>query len=487
MSEKFKIIPTETSLSEQAGLFDALRETGFGVLKNGIVVSGNAILVSLLNCETLPFDLRGILDREGRKDLPGDCREVKQVRFFDLEREQEKYSLAIFPIPGENACFFLMRGREEFSGVTYNFAGFEQKYQRLFDNVKDTVFASTVEGRFLDINPAGVEMLGYATKEEILGMNILSDLYYYPEDRVTYQKIIAEKGYVKDYEVIFKKKDGSPLFVSMSSVAVYDEERKVLGYEGIFRDLTERKKVEEALRQKNAQLESFVATVSHDLKTPVISIQGFAGLLLKHYSGTLDEKGTKMLQRIRDIARRAERMIQDLLAFSRAEKSAMGDFEFINTYQVISSIIEETKMKWRGRSARFIVEHDLPEILFHPGSFRHIMSNLIDNAVKYSEGQTDSLIKIGCQLQGEAVVFHVRDNGVGIDPSLHRKIFDVFERGDASEETEGTGIGLSFIKRIIDVHHGKIWLESEKGQGATFFVELPVKKLRRPDETSPGT
>jgi len=487
MNKKLKISPSGISPSEQEGLWGSLREVGLGVLKNGVVVSGNATLLALLGCESFPYDLRSALKREGRDNLPGDCRKVKQVRFLGLERDREKYDLAIFPGPGEDACFFLMRARGQFSGVMYNFAGFEQKYQRLFKNVKDTVFASTVEGRFLDINPAGVDMLGYTTKEEILGMNILSDLYYYPEDRITYQKIIAQKGYVKDYEVVFRKKDGSPLFVSMSSVAVYDEERKVLGYEGIFRDLTERKKAEEALRQKNAQLESFVATVSHDLKTPVISIQGFAGLLLKHYSGTLEEKGVKMLRRIRDIARRAERMIQDLLAFSRAEKSAMGDFEFINTYQVISSMIEETEMKWGARAARFVVKQDLPEILFHPGSFHHIMGNLIDNAVKYSRGQADPRVEIGCHIEGEAVVFYVRDNGAGIDPSLHRRIFDVFERGEAAEDTEGTGIGLSFVKRIIDVHHGRIWLESEKGKGATFFVELPVKKLRRPDEVSSET
>jgi PAS domain S-box-containing protein len=364
---------------------------------------------------------------------------------------------------------------KRFSHITYSSAGFEQKYQRLFENVRDTVFASTVEGKFLDINPAGIETLGYATKEEVLNLNILTDLYYYPEDRATYQKKIAEKGYVKDYEVVFRKKDGTPLFVSMSSVAVYDEERKILGYEGIFRDLTDRKKVEEALRQKNAQLESFVSTVSHDLKTPMISIQGFAGLLLKRHASALGKSGVDMLMRIRDIAQRGERMIQDLLAFSRAEKDAMGDFEFIDTFIVIKTIIEETKMKWDKSRARFIVQPDLPEILFHPGSFHHIMANLIDNAVKYSRDSDKPFVEIGCDILKNDVVFYVRDNGAGIDPSQHTKIFDIFERGEAAKNTEGTGIGLSFVKRIIGVHHGRIWLESQKGEGTTFFVSLPVK------------
>jgi PAS domain S-box-containing protein len=357
--------------------------------------------------------------------------------------------------------------------------GFEQRYRRLFENLKDAVFASTVEGLFIDINPAGVEMLGYSSKEEVLQLNILTDLYYYPEDRLKYQEIIARQGYVKDYEVVFKKKDKTPLFVSMSNIAVYDEERKVLGYEGIFRDLTRQKQIEEELRRKNVQLESYVYTVSHDLKSPVIAIQGFSRLLMRRYRDILDEKGVNLLKRIMDVSKRIEKMIMDLLAYSRAEKDAVGEFEFIDTYQVVQSIIEELKLKWEGQAVTFNVSQTMPEILFHPGSFRQIMSNLIDNAIKYSRQSPAAVVSINCQTEDGTVVFSVTDNGVGIDPSLQEKIFDVFERGEATEEIEGTGIGLSIIKRIIETHHGEIWLESEKGKGTTFYVRLPVRTLER--------
>lgn len=456
------------------------RDLAMGVLEGRLFVDGDEVFLSIFGGKTFPFALQEVLAlRDAEKIYAALGGPADASLYFEIEKNGKRYVVSTLPSNvSPRRHFWLMTDREATpSGKPI--VGFEQRYRRLFENVKDAVFASTVEGRFLDINPAGVEMLGYQSKEEVLKLNILTDLYYYPEDRVKYQKIIAAKGYVRDYEVVFKKKDKTPLFVSMSNIAVYDEDKKVLGYEGIFRDLTRQKRIEEELRTKNVQLESYVYSVSHDLKSPVIAIQGFSRLLMRKYGDVLGEKGLKLLERIMDVAKRAERMIVDLLAYARAEKDAKGDFEFIDTYKVIQSIIEELKLKWEHRPVKIVVSENLPEILFHRGSFRHIMSNLIDNAIKYSQQAPTSEVTIGCKIEPGAVVFSVADNGVGIDPALHEKIFDVFERGEVSEDVEGTGIGLSIIKRIVETQHGDIWLESQKGAGATFYVRLPVRTLKK--------
>jgi|GEM_PF-1559853 len=456
-----------------------------GVLKGNDFIDGNEMFLSVMGKSSFPFSLRDVL-------LPGHAERLSQAFltiggvsfYFEIKRRKKEYMVSVFLSKNDRGESFWLVSDKDIMQPGKPIVGFEQRYRRLFENIKDAVFASTVEGRFLDINPAGVEMLGYSSKEEVLNLNILTDLYYYPEDRLKYQKIIAEKGYVNNYEVVFKKRDKTPLFVSMSNIAVYDEDKKVLGYEGIFRDLTQQKKVREELQRKNTQLESYVYTVSHDLKSPIIAIQGFSRLLKKRYGDTLGKKGLKLLDRIMEVANRAERMIVDLLAYSRAEKDAAGDFEFIDTYKMSQSIIEELKLKWKDYPVQFVVSEDLPEILYHPNSFRQIMSNLIDNAIKYSQQVPLPVVTVDCRIEGEAVVFSVEDNGIGVDPALQKKIFDVFERGEATEEIEGTGIGLSIIKRIVETHHGEIWLDSKKGKGTTFYVRLPVRTLRRNRKTT---
>jgi len=471
--------PVKRVVDDNAFSFNK-RGMALAVLRGEEFVDGDKAFLNLLGRESYPVPLGEIFSKEHTELLlqvfsssPG------EALYFEVEKEESRYMISTFQADSDDSTHFWLMADREIQPSGKPIVGFEQRYRRLFENLKDAVFASTVEGRFIDINPAGVEMLGYGSKEEVLKLNILTDLYYYPEDRLKYQEIIARQGYVRDYEVIFKKKDKTPLFVSMSNIAVYDEERKVLGYEGIFRDLTRQKQIEEELRRKNAQLESYVYTVSHDLKSPVIAIQGFSRLLMRRYRQMLDEKGVNLLERIMDVSKRIEKMIVDLLAYSRAEKDAVGEFEFIDTYQVVQSIIEELKLKWEGQAVTFSVSEAMPEILFHPGSFRQIMSNLIDNAIKYSRQSPSAEVSIDCRTEDGAVVFSVADNGVGIDPLLQEKIFDVFERGEATEEIEGTGIGLSIIKRIVETHHGKIWLESEKGKGATFYVRLPVRTLKR--------
>ncbi len=461
----------------------AERTKGVGILKGEIFVGGDSFFLDCLGKETFPFSLGEVFppvsEGKWRDFFSG---EDDSPVFFVLEKGGNRLRVTVFKrigVPDESIWYI-----EGLDDEGKPVVGFEQRYHRLFENLKDAVFASTVEGRFVDINPAGVTMLGYETKEEVLSLNILTDLYYYPEDRVKYQKIIARQGYVKDYEVVFKKKDGSPLFVSMSNVAVYDEDRKVLGYEGIFRDLTRQKQIEEELKRKNAQLESYVYTVSHDLKSPIIAIQGFSHLLKKRYGKVLDEKGKGILEKIDEIAKRSEKMIVDLLAYTKAERDAKGDFEFVDTYRVVQSIVDEMRMRWKERPMEVTISPTLPEILFHPGSFRQIMENLIDNAIKYSQQTPVSKVHIDCQIKDDAVVFMVRDNGKGIKPEEQEKIFDIFERGGVTEEIEGTGLGLSIIKRIIETHHGRIWLDSEEGKGTVFYVQLPVRTRKRRTEST---
>lgn len=233
--------------------------------------------------------------------------------------------------------------------------------------------------------------------------------------------------------------------------------------------------VNQALKSKNEELETFLYVVSHDLKAPLVSIKGFTSILSGGVREKLSEEEKHAVDRINANTSRMHEMIQDLLELSRVGRveETISD---VDTGQVVRDILDEMKPILEQKHVQVEVTGKFPTLKGSSTRFAQLFANLIGNAVKYMGAQPQPKIEIGVSGSGndhENFEFYIRDNGAGVPKEYQDKIFQVFQRGPDQTKTEGTGIGLSIVKKIIENKGGKVWLESEVGKGTTFFFTLP--------------
>ena len=473
----------------------------------------------------------------------------------------------------------------------------EEKYRSLFDESIDAIYITSREGKFLDANQAALELFGYAREELINNINIRK-LYIHPGDRDKFQQEIEGKGSVRNYPIEFRKKNGTGMNCLLTSTSRVSSDGDILGYQGIIRDVTERKLAEEALRESekkystlvensltgiyidqdekivfannrfaeiyrypkgqligietwrlvhpedrsltkqmrarrlsgedapseyeargqtkdgetiwitrrnarieykgrpailgnivditeqkraeaelrktNEELKNFVDAVSHDLKTPVIAIHGFASRLIKHYQEKLGDKGSRQLEQIMASARRMELLVSDLLTLSRIGR-IVPTFEHVASREIVRNVISGIQNRIKEKGIEVVVADNLPTIFCDGERIYQVFENLLVNATKFTADVKKPKIEIGHEDGGDLHLFYVRDNGIGIDPEYHLRIFDMFHRLRLKEDKEGTGLGLAIVDRIVKNHGGKVWVESEKDKGATFYFTVPKR------------
>lgn len=230
------------------------------------------------------------------------------------------------------------------------------------------------------------------------------------------------------------------------------------------------------LKAANDELENFVYTVSHDLKSPIVSIQGFASILLQEFAADLNEEARHFLSRIQFNANRMEKLIRDLLELSRIGR-VVNPFEMVDSRQIVLEAQNELIYQIQEQKIELRVAPDLPPVFCDRNRLVQVFSNLIGNAVKYIGQPEKPLIEVGWEPTNNAIQFFVRDNGIGIERQYFEKIFGLFQILNPAEGDEkiGTGVGLTIVKRIVENHGGRIWVESEKGNGATFFFTIPAR------------
>jgi len=365
----------------------------------------------------------------------------------------------------------------------------EEKYRSLTENVNLGIFRNTVgpKGKFIEANPAIIRMFGYKSKEEFLAINV-SDLYQNAEDRKKFNDKMLKEEFVKGEELWLRTKDGSLFFGSVSAVAVKDEQGHVKYYDGIIDNITERKWAEEDrerlladLEAKNRELESFVYTISHDLKAPLVSLNGFSSVLQKKYESRLGEEGKHCLERIQANVAHMEVLITSLLELSRIGQ-VVGPIEEIDVAALLRKIRDALAIRLKEAGAEFAVQEPLPTVRADRGRIHQVFANLIDNAVKFRSTERALRIEVGCRQESGFYRFHVADNGIGIAPQFHEQIFAPFRK--LHPEIEGAGIGLSLVKKIVEHHGGRAWVESpsaspstgKEGAGATFYFTLPIER-----------
>jgi signal transduction histidine kinase len=227
------------------------------------------------------------------------------------------------------------------------------------------------------------------------------------------------------------------------------------------------------LKAKNEELEAFSYSVSHDLRSPLRHVTGFASLLAQHAGDALDDRGRHYVTTIVDAANRMGRLIDDLLSFSRMGRASLSPRK-VDLAHLVRDARTEVEGEGNGRRITWSVGR-LPAVMADPALLRPALVNLLSNAVKYTATRSEARIEIGAEptAEGEAVVY-VRDNGVGFDAAYSHKLFGVFQRLHRSDEFSGTGIGLANVRRIIQRHGGRTWAEGELDRGATFYFSLPL-------------
>jgi light-regulated signal transduction histidine kinase (bacteriophytochrome) len=225
------------------------------------------------------------------------------------------------------------------------------------------------------------------------------------------------------------------------------------------------------LESANRELESFSYSVSHDLRAPLRKINSFINIFIERFKVPIDAENRLLLDRIVANSNKMGKLIDDLLAFARIGKIEL-EKKPISMTQIVKNLSDDVGKQESGRNIQFSL-HALPQITADPTAITQVWENLISNAVKYTANREVATIEIDSQVTRDEVVYFIKDNGSGFDMKHYEKLFTAFERLHSNSEFEGTGVGLAIVQRILDKHGGRIWAESEKDKGTTFFFSLP--------------
>lgn len=365
----------------------------------------------------------------------------------------------------------------------------EERYRTLFEDSRDAIYMVSAQGDFIDINQAGVDMLGYSTKDEVFQLN-MEHVYAEPSTRKQALQILASEGYLKDYEVLFKKRNGEFINVLLTTSTMYDDRGAITGYRGIMRDITSHKKLEQQLlqSQKMEAIGRLTAGIAHDFNNILTTILGYATILeLK-----LTNEGP-MKQYVSNVVLSAERaavLIKRLLSFSRQQTLSVAPVDPNVIVQSVGDLISEVI----GEDITLDIVPSPQSLLINAdkSQIEQALMNLVTNARDaMPEGGTlriqcehfflgnDFVHQYGYGRTGEYALMSVSDTGTGMDSEVQRKLFEPFFT--TKEVGKGTGLGLSIVYGIMKQHDGFVNVESAPGKGTTFRLYFPVI---RPEENA---
>ncbi len=354
----------------------------------------------------------------------------------------------------------------------------KEAYQALFDAAPDAMIIADIRGKIKMASNKAEQLFGYR-KEELIGKDIT---FLVPDQFMqTLTGRISESGIAFDVDemgtiqdLVARRKYGSEFPAEVSLRQLFFDGQHLIT--AAFRDVSEKKKMISelldslhALESKNKELEQFAYIASHDLQEPLHTIESFIQLFEHEYGDSLDENARQYLRFISKAAGRMSALIHDLLEYSRlgqkAEMSEVDSAEVLkNTLQNIESLIHE--------SGAEIDVGPLPRLRANESMLLLLFQNLICNAIKFQKKDVKPRIRIRATEEGSFWKFSFEDNGIGIEEEQAEKIFIIFQRLHSRAEYEGTGIGLAQCRKIVELHGGRIWIESKPGEGTTFFFTM---------------
>jgi PAS domain S-box-containing protein len=352
----------------------------------------------------------------------------------------------------------------------------EVKYRSLFQHAVDAIYLFNPKTkRVLDSNQAFLALIGY-TAAEVHNLRIY-DFITQDRDKIAAHVLhIVTSGAATIGEQVWRRKDGTLINVH-TAVSIIKQGGRAIGFV-IARNVTERKRAEDERERlqkeseaKKAELERLIYTISHDLRAPLVTLQGFVNMLREDLEQNEREKAENNLKYIEKAATKMEKLLNDTLQLSRIGliTSPPKDLPFGD---IVEDALEQIAEQIKSSGVEVSVAENFPEVHVDQMQIAEVLVNLIVNSINYRSEHSRQKIEIGSRVDGGEPVFFVRDNGIGIDMSQHEKVFELFFRVDS--RGEGTGAGLAIVKRIIEVHGGRVWIESEKGKGCTVCFTLPI-------------
>jgi PAS domain S-box-containing protein len=461
------------------------------------VTSGNEALKIALNQEIdliiLDVQMPGMDGFEVAQILKSNKRtRITPIIFVSAELKENKFVLKGFEegaidylykpldpdITEAKVSVLLQLQRQQKELIEKNLA--LEKYALLINNSADlTCIINAGTLQFEEVNNASQTLLGYKP-EELKGTSLIA--YLAKEDRQKVQQLSKEVHDMFSFEASMHTREGEERYFSWNIVYKYGQ------WFANGRDITNQKKAEKEIKQLNAdlqrnvaqleltnkELESFSYSVSHDLRAPLRSINGYSQILQEEHIEQLGDEPKRLFTIIRNNAKKMGTLIDDLLSFARMGRKEVARVT-IDFHKLIEPIIAEQK-----HIAKNDVEVDLKPMLPAHGDpilLSQVFVNLISNAFKYSSKSNRPAIEIGSFEKEDENVYFVKDNGAGFDMTYAHKLFGVFQRLHSNSEFEGTGVGLAIVQRIVVKHGGRVWAEAKLGEGAVFYFSLPKRSI----------
>ncbi|MGE5429875.1 MAG: PAS domain S-box protein [Syntrophomonadaceae bacterium] len=394
----------------------------------------------------------------------------------------------------------------------------EENYRSLFEETKDVVYVSSPEGNFLEINPAGLDLFGYNSREELLNADIASNFYSDPEARKNFKAKLEKEGFVKNYEISIRTKDGRKLTVLETSSALKNKEGKIIAYRGMLRDITFIKHTEAKLKEYvgelqnnkfemeknaselellnsqltrselelkelNASKDKFFSIIAHDLRSPFTSLIGLSGIIVNDCDSLNSEEIKAFATGINKSAKNIFNLLENLLQWSRIQT---GGMEFNPVKIDMCEVAEQTISMLMGNALKKNIElfSEIPlgsYVYADKNMISSVLQNLASNAVKFTAG--GGTVKIYCRENNNQLEISVKDNGIGISGKDLQKLFriDVHHTTMGTANEKGTGLGLALCKELVEKNRGTICVQSQPGEGSVFSFILPKHEEKKPE------
>ena len=356
----------------------------------------------------------------------------------------------------------------------------EFRYRQIVELAEEGIWVIDSNARTTYVNHAMARMLGYE-ELEMLGRRIFDFMDEQEQQLTSLYMERRKQGISEKHESKLKSKDGKDVWTYISTSPVMDELGCMLSSCALVYNITDRKEVEqqmlqitEDLKRSNEELEQFAYVASHDLQEPLRAVTSYTQLLAQRYQGNLDAKADKYINHIVDGASRMQQLINDLLAYSRLGSRAQ-EFEIADCNAAVEQSLCNLQIAIAEKQA-VITKDVMPTVMGDEFQLVQLFQNLIGNAIKFCREDVP-IIHIAAIIQDDEWLFSVRDNGIGIDPEYADRIFLIFGRLHSRREYSGTGIGLAICQRIVERHGGRLWVESQSGEGATFYFTIPIIRI----------
>lgn len=485
----------------------SFEENGKFIHPDDFVLYGKSFERCLQTGEPLNFDLR-LIASDGRLKY---CHASGQV-IFDDSGQKNRFIGTIMDVTERRHVEF--QKDAALKALQEN----EKNFRLLFDTSPDGIVIIGTDGRITNANIAQARMYRYNSPSDLIGVHATQLIVPSSRDyaaQIMQRRLNGENIPVVEYELV--RKDGTTFYGETMATVMWNPDGKISGYICTTRDTTERRREEEKIRLLNAKLEqkvnertsdlhssqlallnivedlntsnksvsvinesldatnkelaAFSYSVSHDLRAPLRSIDGFSQALLEDYQNKLDDTGRNYLNKVRSAAQQMGLLIDDMLKLSRITHAEFYH-ESIDLSKIVLSIAETLQKNNPDKDVKITIQQGIV-VKGDLNAMRIALTNLLDNAWKFTGKTENARIEFGMLLKDGKPVMFIRDNGAGFDMSYVDKLFGAFQRLHTKDEFTGTGIGLATVKRIITRHGGQVWAEGEVGKGATFFFTLP--------------